>query len=206
MRCLGRPEPISARALVKRGAHFNQTKFDGCTLQGAEMGRSRVQSIVIGGRSEDDINRIYEWFSKESGITVSGGRCPTARQFIHLFGKYVTPLGSPKRDQLDNRALRAGRRFPGAASIEDCIRTAVSAGYLVERGHRGRYSRASGAEYAEIVEFVSQQRRVMGSGGCLRSCVRARAVCTNLDRHRYCPRFSVRWTWCHQTRSRPRLF
>ena len=67
----------------------------------------------------------------------AGRRCPTAQQFMHLFNKYVTPLGSPRRDRLDHRALTAGKRFAGAASMDDCIKAAVGAAYLIEQGHKG---------------------------------------------------------------------
>ena len=156
------------------GAYLNGTAFVGnCILRGAKVGNCRVQSIVIGSRREDDINRIHDWFSENSGIATTGGRCPTAQQFMHLFSKYVTPLGSPRRDRLDHKALNAGKRFTGAASIEDCIRTAVGAGYLIEHGHKGTYSRAAGDEYAEVVEFVTKRRASDGIGRMLeRLCAR----------------------------------
>ena len=150
------------------GANFNHTAFRDCILRGAEMGRGRAQSVFIGNRLEDNSERIQEWFSKESGIVrTGGGGCPTAQQLMHLFGKFVTPLGSPKKDTLNDRALNAGRKFAGAASTEDCIRAAVSAGYLLERDYRGRYSRASGDEYAEIVKFVTERRASDGIGRML---------------------------------------
>lgn len=147
------------------GAHLDQTVFRGdYNLRGAQMGKSRVQSVVIGSRREDDMGRIHEWFSQASGIVTADGGCPTAKQFLHLFGKYVTLLGEGRRDRLDHRGLSAGRRFPGAASTEDCIRAAVSAGYLLERDHRRRYARATGDEYDEIVQFVAERRVSDGIG------------------------------------------
>lgn len=157
------------------GTYLKHTAFRGdCVLHGADVRGSRVQSIVIGSRVEDDIERIHEWFHKASGIATGSGRCPTAQQFMHLFGKFVTPLGSPRRDWLDSKALNSGKRFAGAASMEDCVRAAVSGGYLLERDFRGRYSRASGNEYKEIVEFVKERRASDGIGRMLEKlCARA---------------------------------
>ena len=147
------------------GAHFNHTAFSGdCVLRGAEVRKSRIQSIVHSNRLEDDIDRIHEWFAKASGVASTAGRCPTAEQFMHLFSKYVTPFGRARRNQLNERGLTAGKRFAGAASVEDCIKAAVSAGYLDERDRRGRYARAPGDKYAEMVAFVTKQEAGHGIG------------------------------------------
>ena len=149
-------------------AYFNHTAFRGdCILRGTDVRGSRAQSIVIGSRVEDDIDRIHAWFHKASGIATSTGHCPTAQQFMHLFSKFVTPLGSARRDRMERMALSSGKRFAGAASMEDCMRAAVSAGYLSQPDFRGRYSRASGDEYAEIVEFVKERRASDGIGKML---------------------------------------
>lgn len=46
-------------------------------------------------------------------------------------------------------------------------RLAVSAGYLLQPDSRGRYSRALGDEYAEVVEFVKERRASDGIGKML---------------------------------------
>ena len=148
-------------------AHFNHTAFRGnCVLHGADVRRSRTQSIVIRNRVEEDVERIHEWFHNETGIGTSRERCPTAQQIMYLFNKFVTPLGAPRRDRLDHKALISGKQFSGAASVKDCIKAAVGSRYLLEQD-RGRYSRASGDEYKEIVEFVKERRASDGIGKLL---------------------------------------
>lgn len=148
------------------GTHLSRTMFRDCDLRGADLRRSRAQSIVAGQRMLSDVNRIHEWFAESSGVRDEGVRCPTAQQFVYLFGKYVTPLGEPKRDRLPERALVSGKRVEGAAVIEDCIKAAVSAGFM-QPDHRERYSRTSGNQYAEMVEFVAHQRISAGIGRML---------------------------------------
>ena len=101
-------ERCDLRGSVFQGTHLSRTTFRDCDLQGADLRRSRVQSIVAGQRMLSDVNRIHEWFAENSGVRDQGGRCPTAQQLVHLFGKYVTPLGEPKRDRLPEKALVSG--------------------------------------------------------------------------------------------------
>ena len=58
-------------------------------------------------------------------------------------------VSKSKRD-----ALAGGRRYGGAASIEECIEGAVRHGYLAGPDFRDRFRRAEGDKYAELVRFV----------------------------------------------------
>ena len=168
------------------GANFHHTAFRDCNLSDADVRGCRAQSIVIGSKVEDDIERIHKWFHEASGIATSSGRCPTAQQFMHLFSKFVTPLGSARRDRLDVRALTSGKRFEGAASMGDCIRAAVNAGYLLKLkpDSRKRYSRTSGDEYTPreplISSWSSLRSGVLATvlGRCLKNCVHGQTVRT----------------------------
>ena len=159
-------EECDLRGAALQGARFNRTTFeDSCNLAGAQMGNmSRVHSIVVGRKVKDDIDEVQTWFAEKTGVGSRRQPCPTAQQFMHLFGKYVTSLGRPRRDSLSRRALEAGKRFDGAASMDDCLKAAVRKGYLDERSPRGTYRRTSGDEYAEVVAFVAEAKISNGIG------------------------------------------
>jgi hypothetical protein len=145
-----------------RGAHFegaflSRTRFDGQNeMQGAQFGDlSRVQSVWVGNKFLDDADKIRSWIAEATGTPEALGEpCPTALQVAHLFGKYITPLGAGRRDDLKRDALLAGKRFPGAAPTELCIDEAVHSGYLSGPDHRDRFRRAEGDRYAEMVRLV----------------------------------------------------
>lgn len=145
-----------------RGAHFegaflNRTRFNGQNeMLGAQFGDlSRVHSVWVGNRLLEDPDKIRSWIGEATGMPESPGEpCPTALQIAHLFGKYITPLGAPRRDDLKRDGLLAGKRFPGAASSEACVDDAVRCGYLTGPDYRDRFRRAEGDRYAEMVAFV----------------------------------------------------
>lgn len=86
----------------------------------------------------------------------SGEPCPTALQAAHIFGKYITPLGEPRRDDLKRGGSLAGRHFGGAASADACLKVAVRCGYVNGPDYRDRFRRAEGDKYAEMVTFVRE--------------------------------------------------
>ena len=139
------------------GAFLNRTHFLGKTdLQGAMFGDlSRVESVWVGSRLVADPTKIREWVAAATRTAPPFKEpCPTALQVCHLFGKFITPLGQPRRDQLDCRGLLAGKQIPGAASPRECMDEAVSGGYLTRPDFRDRCRRAEGDKYAEMVDFV----------------------------------------------------
>lgn len=139
------------------GAFLNRTTFEGDSqLQAAEFGDlSRVQSVWAGKKLIEDPTLLREWIGRVSGKPQAPGEaCPTALQLAHLFGKFITPLGQPKRDDLNRGGLTAGKRYGGAAPTDACVDEAVSHGYLTGPDYRNRYRRAEGDKYAEMVRFI----------------------------------------------------
>jgi hypothetical protein len=139
------------------GAVFNRTRFKGINdLQGAHFGDLyRIQSIYEEKKYLDDPEKIQSWIANITGKhEPSGEPCPTALQIQHLFRKFVSPLGSPRRDNIQYNALCAGKKYFGSPSIDVCVKEIVSAGYLTSHDHRKRYKRVSGDKYTEMVLFV----------------------------------------------------
>jgi len=141
------------------GAFLNRTRFEGSNnLEGAQFGElSRVQSVVVGRQLIDDPEEIRAWIAEATGAPEAPGEpCPTALQIARIFGKYITPLGEPRRHDLHRDGLLAGKRFEGAASTEACLDEAVRCGYLIGPDYRDRFRRAEGDKYSEMVKFVRE--------------------------------------------------
>jgi len=141
------------------GTYFNRTRFEGSNqLEGAQFGNlSRVQSVFVGRKFLDNSDKIRQWIAEATGVPeLPGEPCPTALQVARLFGKYITPLGEPRRDDLKREGLLAGKRFAGSASTEACLDEAVREGFLTGPDSRDRFRRAEGDKYAEMVAFVRQ--------------------------------------------------
>ncbi|HEV2356885.1 MAG TPA: pentapeptide repeat-containing protein, partial [bacterium] len=145
------------RGALFEGTFLHRTRFEGDNdLRDARFGdSSRAFSIFVGSKLLDDPGQIKEWLAARTGRPVpTAESCPTALQLRYLFGKYITPLGTPKRDYLKHDALVAGRQYPGAARPEACLDEAVSEGYLTGPDFRNRFRRAEGDKYAEMVRLV----------------------------------------------------
>jgi Pentapeptide repeats (9 copies) len=139
------------------GAFFSRSRFEGSnSLEGAHFGDvERAVSIFVGARILEEPKDIKAWIERVTGrAQPTTEPCPTALQFFHLFSKFVTPLGTGRRDDLPRRALLAGRRVRDAASPEDSLAQAVDHEYLVGPDYRDRFRRAEGDKYAEIVGFM----------------------------------------------------
>ena len=155
-----------------RGAHFEgafigRTRFEGDNqLQDAQFGDlSRVQSILVGKRLLEDPVPIRKWVADSTGAPVPLGEpCPTALQMEHLFGKFITPLGEPRRHDLGRGGLLAGKHHNGAPDAETCLAEAVRQGYLTGPDFRERFRRAEGDKYSEMVRFVRDRSVSDGLG------------------------------------------
>ena len=167
------------RRAKSEGAFMNRTKFLGSTdLEGADFGDStRIQSFYAEKRFFDSDAAIYDWVEKATGRRRPINQpCPAALQITHLFRKFVTPMGSPRRDDLKREGLLAGRRFTEAPKLEECLDAVVRHGFLVGPDHRGKFKRAAGDKYGDIVRLVrdssiSQTLGVLVSELCRRkSC------------------------------------
>jgi hypothetical protein len=144
------------------GARFRNTAF----LGGSELGLASAsfgdfehfESVVVEPRRRfDDYQTFLQWArGAEGGPDVRKGPCATARQILHLFGKYIHLDGQGRRDAHEYRSLLRGRREPGAPPPEECVKAAVEFGYLV-RGEFSQVRRPTGPKYGEMVAFVKDQ-------------------------------------------------
>ena len=163
------------------GAFMNRTKFLGSTdLEGADFGDlTRVQSFYVGKRFFDSDTEIRERIEEATGRPRPISQpCPAALQITHLFGKFVTPMGAPRRDDLKRDGLLAGRRFAGAPKPEECLEAVVRHGFLMGPDNRGRFKRAAGDKYGEIVRLV-RDSSVSQALGVLVSELCSRRSCTH---------------------------
>ncbi|OGA05206.1 MAG: hypothetical protein A3I00_08845 [Betaproteobacteria bacterium RIFCSPLOWO2_02_FULL_64_12] len=149
-----------------QGAHFegallSNTRFtrmpDGA-MDGTVFGTlEHFESTFVGDGKRVDDHRVFsEWLARRKGSsTASSGSepCPTARQILHLFMKFVHVDGQARRDALDRRAIVRGKQVPGAPAYEDCVSGALDVGYL-EKAQFDRIRRPTGAAYGEMVNFV----------------------------------------------------
>lgn len=149
------------RRAMFEGAILQETRFEeGNQLDNAEFGDlTRVRSLYEGRRRLETHEQITDWLERVTGVPARREEpCPAALQLRHLFGKYVKPLGEPRRDELKYDALLAGKRFEGAPSTEECVKSACRRGFLVGPDFRDRYRRAEGDRYAEMVRLVRDAR------------------------------------------------
>lgn len=178
-------EDCDLRSAYFEGAFLERTRFIGKNeLQGAIFGNlSRIESVWTGSRLIEDIAGIREWVSK---ITLTPSifkePCPTALQICYLFGKFITPLGDARRDQLRRQGLLAGKQIPGAASPKDCLEEVISGGYLTRPDFRDRCRRAEGDKYAEMVKFV-RDGSVSDGLGCILAHLCRKRGCLHQLRH-----------------------
>ncbi len=159
------------------GAFLNRTRFDGNNeLQDAHFGDlSRVHSVWGGRKLLEDPDKVRAWVAEATGAPEAPGEpCPTALQVAHIFSKYITPLGEPRRDDLKRDALLAGKRFGGAAMTEACLEETVRCGYLTAPDYRDRFRRAQGDKYAEMVTFVRDSAISDGIGRLIAGLCRRR--------------------------------
>lgn len=174
-------ENCNLRNAKFEGAFMNRTKFLGRTdLEGADFGDlTRVQSFYAAKLFLDSDAKIRDWVEEKTGRQRPINQpCPAALQIAHLFGKFVTPIGAPRRDDLKREGLLAGRRFAGAPKPEECLAAVVRHGFLVGPDHRARFKRAAGDKYGEIVRLV-RDSRVSQALGVLVSELCSRRSCTH---------------------------
>ena len=159
------------------GAFLYLTRFAGKNeMRGAMFGDlSRVESVWVNKHLIKDYAGIRKWVETTTRTPSTHKEpCPTALQIRHLFGKFITPLGDARRDQLRRRGLLAGKQIPGAASSKECLEEIISGGYLTMPDFRDRCRRAEGDKYAEIVKFVRDGSVSDGLGRILARLCRRR--------------------------------
>ncbi len=155
-----------------RGAHFEGAVLRNTAfldipeqdLVGATFGEcEHFESIVVGERKRvEDPRAFEEWLEATTGRREPiVGPCPTARQVLFLFRKFIQVDGQPRRDSLDRRGVLRGRQEPGAPSTGDCLDAAIDFGYFQTRDF-SQVRRAAGPGYGEMVTFVKSQSLTPG--------------------------------------------
>jgi len=140
-------------AILRNTGFFGDSEL---VLAGARIGDlSRFYSIRVGrGSVISDHADVRRWFEKRTGHLISKTvePCAAALQLRHVFNKLVYPNGAPRRDWLDERGMRSGKRF---AKTEDVIDACVRYGYLIRDEGRHRFGRPAGNLYSELVGFAT---------------------------------------------------
>ena len=153
------------------GVFLNRTRFENNQLQDARFGDlSRIHSLWDRNRLVEDPTKLREWVAQVTGRP-SGQEedvCPAALQLLHLFRKFITPLGEAKRHSLKRAALTAGKRYGSAPDSQTCVDVVVHHGYLTRPDSRGRFHRPEGDKYAETVRFVRDSSISNGLGQIIR--------------------------------------
>lgn len=149
------------------GTFLKQTRFEGENrLQDAHFGDlARVYSVWWKGRLVEDSAKLRDWVGRSTGRALpSTEPCAAGLQILQLFGKFITPLGTPRRDSLVRQGLLAGKRHSGAPTSQECVDAAVRHGYLVGPDFRDRFRRAEGDKYAEMVTLCAESKVSDGIG------------------------------------------
>jgi len=143
------------------GAHLHGTAFRHGSEEGlvaAHFGDlEHFESVVVGDRRHfSDHREFVQWLRGAVAPMATLGPCPSARQLLVLFRKYVHVDGQGRRDAHARRSLLRGRQEPGGPSPEACLDAALDFGYLEPREF-DQIRRATGPKYGEMVSFVKTQ-------------------------------------------------
>ena len=145
------------------GATLSNTGFlqmDSHLMDKANFGdTNRLHSLRVTRDGTDnlisDLKEARLWLTEntnlDTGEAMSGLPCPASEQLRHLFGKYINPDGTGRRDSLREDAINRGTRY--IPRPEEALRVAVSYGCLT-KDRLNRYQRPDGDRYSEMVEFV----------------------------------------------------
>ncbi|MCR4409136.1 MAG: pentapeptide repeat-containing protein [Candidatus Saccharicenans sp.] len=170
------------RDISFRASDLSNTIFDNCILQNARFEGAIIRGTVFKNSSKDflkdakfgdcehfqsaklndklidDYDEFIDIISKYTGREPkTEGICPSARQLMVLFRKYIYPDGQARRNMLDRRGVLRGKKEKGAESPEDFLQAAIDFGFLIEE-EKGKYiKRAQGDKYGEMVSFIKNQ-------------------------------------------------
>ena len=146
-------------------ATIKNTTFDlsdGDSLLNAEVGDlSKFYSMKVErNRQISEHSAARDWFGERTKRhQPMVDPCPATLQLRHLFGKFVHPNGTAKRDQLAERATRRGKQFDDP---DKALSAAIKYGYLVRDKSRHTVSRPSGDRYSEFVSYVVRRKLTAG--------------------------------------------
>ncbi len=141
-------------------AHFIGTKFvfkeknifDGMIFGNLE----NFSYFYVNNKKIEDFDQARKWALDVSKQEITGnGPCATAQRYRFLFEKYIYRNGVPKIANHLYSALIAGRKFPNAAPVENCIDSCIKFGYLYPPDSRTGIRRGEGEKWNEIVNFVT---------------------------------------------------
>lgn len=168
------------------GTHLRNTSFLHGTETGLRSGSfgdcEHFESVILGDRSRfEDADAFMDWLlGAGAKKDMPSGPCPTARQVLVLFRKYIHVDGQPRRDSHGRRSLLRGRQEHGGPSPEACLSAAVDLGYLEERDF-DQVRRPTGPKYGELVSYVKSQVLSPGLASLLDSLCRVPG-CSHVSR------------------------
>ena len=137
-------------------AVVKSTVFEACEGVGsADFGDlSTFFSATVNGDSFEEPDEFLRAIGARTGSEAPRyvRPCAAANQLRFLFGKYVYPDGSARRNWLDEKGALAGRRYVDPKTVLDAARRH---GYLEWDHVRKRYTRTRGDQYSDMIGLVS---------------------------------------------------
>lgn len=177
---------VTLRDAGLESARLRNTVFAGAEsglLDGASFGGGQnFVSVQSEGREITGYAQFRKWAVRATSVPMDSDRpCGAVRQLAHIFGKFVRPSGSARRDEIDERGLHRGRREKGVKSYRRVVEEVKKWGYLEPR-HRGRVGKPGPEKYAEIVRFVMDSRGLSSGLRQIADSVCEEPGCEHVDR------------------------
>jgi len=141
------------------GSRLEGTRFEEMSegaLVGARFGNlERFEFVYVDRKRIEDRSTFAKWIQEVTGqIDPITQPCPSALQLRTLLLKFVRPDGTGRRDELPERALTRGKRYPEAPTPEACVKACLSFGYLQRTRWHDRIRRIPGDQYNDMIHFV----------------------------------------------------
>ena len=179
-------ERVTLRDAGLESARLRNTVFasaESGLLDGASFGGGQnFVSVRSEGREITRYAQFRKWAVKATSVPMDSDRpCGAVRQLAHIFGKFVRPSGSARRDAIDERGVLRGRREKGVKSYGRVVEEVRKWGYLESR-HRGRVGKPGPEKYAEIVRFVMDSRDLSSGLRQIADSVCEEPGCEHVDR------------------------
>lgn len=147
---------------------LSRASFDGCLFKGTVFENPvcssetsfgnflRFYSASFDGKFTDNVEEVQHIVRElTSEHEFHASPCAAALQLRHLFNKFVTPAGDPRRSWLDRRGVLSGKVFMKPEAVLD---EAIHAGYLSKDPGRERINRVQGDRgmYSELHGFATR--------------------------------------------------
>ncbi|HGE71638.1 TPA: hypothetical protein ENX78_12425 [Candidatus Poribacteria bacterium] len=165
-----------------RAADLTNTIFDNCNLQNARFEGAIIRATIFKSNSNDflknakfgdcehfqsatfnnqfidEYDEFIDFIRKQTGEQIkTDGLCPSARQLMILFRKFIHPDGQARRHSLDRRGVLRGKKEKAAESPEKFLQAAIDFGFLLEEEKGKQIKRSQGEKYGEMVSFIKNQ-------------------------------------------------